>query len=440
MFARNSLNILSRRAFSSKNAAQRTVLKSSFISIKPFYLALGLVGASAGYLYVMNSRSAIHEYVICPVIRFITPDPENGHTIGMFCLKWGLAPKLFFDKDPESLHVNVFGKTLTNPLGCAAGLDKNAVAIDGIMPAGFSYLEVGTVTPLPQPGNPRQRMFRLPDDDAVINRFGFNSEGHEAVAKNLTKRIKSHLNSYFNDKHFETLSLYKNKMLAVNIGKNKTGDEVQDYIKGVEKFQSLADVLVINVSSPNTPGLRDLQEESKLTNLLTQVVAKRDSLVNRGDALGEKTHRPPILVKIAPDLTEPEFQSIVESAKASKIDGIIVSNTTIQRPDSLKTKDKTLVNQTGGLSGRPLKPFALRALKTVAKYSKDSDLVLVGCGGIYTGKDAIEFAKAGATFVQIYTSYGYSGPTIVARIKDEIADELKKEGKTWMEIIGEDNK
>lgn len=439
MFARNGLNITSRRAFFTKNV-QRQAIQSSFLGSKAMMITAGILGSGVAYLYVMNSRSAIHEYLVCPIVRLITPDAENGHKLGIWCLKWGLAPKLFFDKDPESMQVEVFGTTMSNPVGCAAGLDKDAVAIDGIMPAGFGYMEIGTVTPLGQPGNPRPRFFRLPEDDAVINRYGFNSSGHDVVFANLTKRITKYLKSYTTGKEKSNLSLYDNKFLAVNLGKNKTGDEVKDYLKGVERFQALADALVINVSSPNTPGLRDLQGEAKLTNLLTQIVAKRDSLIKKGNALGKPTHNPPILVKIAPDLTEPELQSIVEAAKKSKIDGIVVSNTTIARPSTLKTSDETLKNQAGGLSGKPLKPFSIKALKTVAKYSKGSDLVLVGCGGISTGKDAVDFAKAGATFVQLYTAYAYTGPGLIARIKDEINDELKKENKTWMEIIGEDNK
>lgn len=439
MMHRVGFNVIGRRSFFTVNA-RRQVLKSSFMGLKPLQLTALLLAGSAGYLYFMNARSAIHEYVVCPVVRLITPDPENGHKLGIWCFKWGLSPKLYFDKDPESLHVNVFGTTMTNPIGCAAGLDKDAEAIDGIMPTGFGYMEVGSVTPVAQPGNPRPRFFRLPADDAVINRYGFNSSGHDVVYNNLMKRVNKFLNSYFGDKSIDKLSLYKDNLLAVNLGKNKNGDEVKDYLKGVEKFQSLADVLVINVSSPNTPGLRDLQNEAKLTNLLSEIITKRDSQSNKPNALGKQNHKPPVLVKIAPDLTEPELQSIVEAAKKSKVDGIIVSNTTIQRPNTLKTQDETLRNQVGGLSGKPLKPFALKAMKAVSKYAKDSDLVLVGCGGISSGKDAIEFAKAGATFVQLYTSYAYVGPALIARIKDEVAEELKKEGKTWMEIIGEDNK
>lgn len=416
-------------------------LKSSVVSPKILLYTAGLLGGSLVGFYVTNSRSAIYEYLVCPLVRFATPDAEKGHTLGIWFLKWGMAPRLWFDKDDDLLHVNVFGKHLTNPIGCAAGFDKDGVAIDGIFSGGFGYVEIGSITPLPQPGNPKPRFFRLPMDEAVINRYGFNSSGHENVKNTLQSRVSSFINSYiFKDNTIENLSLYKNKLLGINLGKNKTGDEVDDYLKGVENFQKFADVLVINVSSPNTPGLRGLQKESILTDLLTQVVAKRDSLVSEGNALGAKIHRPPVLVKVAPDLNEEEIKSIAQAAKKSKVDGIIVSNTTVQRPDSLITTDANLVNQAGGLSGKPLKPFSLKTLKTMAKYTKDSSLVLVGCGGISSGSDAIEFAKAGASFVELYTAYAYKGPGLVAKIKDEVTEQLRKEGKTWSQIVGEDVK
>ncbi|CAH01462.1 dihydroorotate dehydrogenase 2 [Kluyveromyces lactis] len=416
-------------------------LKAGISGPKLLKYTVGIaIGSFAGF-YFSNSRSAFHEYVLCPMLRLVTPDAEDGHKLGIWFLKNGLAPRLWFDNDDKVLNVNIFGKKLTNPIGCAAGLDKNGDAIDGILSGGFGYIEIGSVTPLPQPGNPRPRFFRLPLDDAVINRYGFNSSGHDTVVNTLQSRITSFINSYmFKDNSVENLSLYKDKLLGVNLGKNKTGDEVQDYLKGVESFQKYADVLVINVSSPNTPGLRSLQKESILTDLLTQVVAKRDSLVTSGNALGAKTHKPPVLVKVAPDLVEEEIKSIAEAAKKSKVDGIIISNTTIQRPTTLITEDSDLVSQAGGLSGKPLKPLALKALKTMAKYTKGSGLVLVGCGGISSGADAIEFAKAGASMVELYTAYAYKGPGLIAKIKDETTELLKKENKTWSEIIGEDIK
>ncbi|RLV89710.1 Dihydroorotate dehydrogenase [Spathaspora sp. JA1] len=412
---------------------KRTTLKSSFIP-GPIVFIGGFAVALAGGYYLLDSRSAFHEYVLCPLIRTFT-DGEQGHKLGIFFMKYGLAPRLLdegYNDQSDVLGVEVFGTKLRNPIGLAAGLDKDGEAIESLFNSGFSYVEIGSITPEPQPGNPKPRFFRLSRDEAVINRYGFNSSGHFNVISNLKLRF----NKLF--KAGESSNAFKSgKLLGINLGKNKFGDEIEDYTKGVERLGPYADVLVINVSSPNTPGLRDLQNESKLTNLLTTVVKQRDEVL-KTNLLGKK---PPILVKVAPDLTEPEIESIANSAKSAKVDGIIISNTTIQRPvENLLTTDQELINQTGGLSGKPLKPIALNALRTLRKYTKDSNLVLIGCGGISSGKDALEFGKAGATFIQLYTSFAYRGPGLVAKIRDQLAEELRKEGKTWQQIIGEENK
>lgn len=405
-------------------------LKSGLLT-NPFLFSGALLGAGLFTYYCFDAKSSIHEYVICPLIRNLT-DAEDGHRLGVFLMSWGLSPTLRGDYDPKALEVDLFGKKLSNPVGIAAGLDKNGEIIDPLFDVGFGYVEIGSITPEPQPGNPKPRFFRLPRDDAVINRYGFNSNGHVDVVIRLKERLEKFFRSNSSTPDVGN-SLRQGKILGINLGKNKTGDEVEDYLKGVENFNQFADILVINVSSPNTPGLRNLQGESKLTNLLTQIVSKRDSLIS----LHNKST--PILVKIAPDLEESEIKSIVNSAKASKINGIIVSNTTIQRPQSLKSS-QDLVQQTGGLSGAPLKPFSLKALKTAAKYTQGSDLILVGCGGISSGKDALEFGKAGAKYIQLYTSFAYKGPGLVYKIKKELTEELQKEGKTWEQIVGSDLK
>jgi dihydroorotate dehydrogenase len=358
-------------------------------------------------------------------------------------MKYGLVPKLLdehLNDTSDVLGVDVFGTRLRSPIGLAAGLDKDGEAIDALFDVGFSYVEIGSITPEPQPGNPTPRFFRLPRDDAVINRYGFNSTGHFNVVASLKVRFAKLLESFRinhnSDQNPTSNSFRDGKLLGVNLGKNKFGDEVTDYVKGVSRLGPYADVLIVNVSSPNTPGLRDLQSELKLTNLLATVVKERNTL---GVNLLNK--KPPVLVKVAPDLTEPEIESIANSAKAAKVDGIIISNTTIQRPtENLLTTNTNLINQTGGLSGKPLKPLSLKALKTLRKYTKDSDLVLVGCGGISSGKDALEFGKAGATFIELYTAFAYKGPALPSKIRDELVVELKKEGKTWQQIIGEDDK
>lgn len=414
--------------------SSRPVLQASIIP-RPLLLTVGAAGAAAAAFYVLDARAGIHEWLLCPLIRTFT-DGETGHKLGIELMKYGLAPRLRGeDKRLENelepiLGVDVFGYRLKSPIGLAAGLDKDGVAIESLFNTGFSYVEIGSITPEAQPGNPKPRFFRLPRDDAVINRYGFNSSGHLPVVATLARRLLGHENP-------ETYSnaLRDGRLLGINLGKNKNGDEVEDYVKGVQRLGPYADVLVVNVSSPNTQGLRDLQSEQKLTNLLTSVVDERNKLGT--NKLGKK---PPVLVKVAPDLTEQEIEAIATSAKASKADGIVISNTTIKRPDNLFTTDKNLVNQTGGLSGKPLKPLALQALRTLRKYTKDSDLVLVGCGGISSGQDALEFGKAGATFVQLYTAFAYKGPGLPAKIRDELAELLKKEGKTWQQIVGSDDK
>lgn len=437
-FKQLTLSLIARRL---KSSAQHQPLRSNFVP-SPIVFVAGLAVAAVGGYYCLDSRSAIHEYVLCPLIRTFT-DAELGHKLGIFFMKYGLSPRLLDDgKNDQSdvLGVQVFGHKLKNPIGLAAGLDKDGEAIESLFNCGFSYVEIGSITPEPQPGNPQPRFFRLPKDDAVINRYGFNSSGHFNVLATLKLRFNKLLNkfgtSHSSEQHPFSNAFQQGKLLGINLGKNKFGDEVNDYVKGVERLGPYADVLVINVSSPNTPGLRDLQSEAKLTNLLTTVVKERNVLGK--NLLGNK---PPVLVKVAPDLTEPEIESIANSAKEAKVDGIIISNTTIQRPvDRLLTTDKQLINQAGGLSGKPLKPLSLKALRTLRKYTKDSDLVLIGCGGISNGKDALEFGKAGATFIELYTAFAYKGPGLVGKIRDELAEELRKEGKTWEQIIGSDDK
>ncbi|CAK9435955.1 uncharacterized protein LODBEIA_P05590 [Lodderomyces beijingensis] len=418
---------------------RRPVLKSSVGSSSVIVLA-GIVGGTVLGYYLLDSRSSIHEYVICPLIRTFT-DAETGHKLGIFLLKHGLAPRLLdegINDHADVLGVSVFGKKLKNPIGLAAGLDKDGEAIDSLFNCGFSYVEIGSITPEPQPGNPKPRFFRLGRDDAVINRYGFNSQGHFNVVATLRLRFNAWITK-FKQTHTADSTPYSNafqsgKLLGINLGKNKTGDEVQDYVQGVSRLGPYADILVVNVSSPNTPGLRNLQNEAKLTNLLQAVVAERDTHLKQ-NLLGSK---PPILVKIAPDLTEPEIESIATSVKQAKIDGIILSNTTIQRPAvKLLTSDEELINQAGGLSGKPLKEISLAAFQKLSKYTKGSGLVLVGCGGISSGKDALEFARAGASFIELYTAFAYQGPGLVAKIRDELVVELKKEGKTWQQIVDE---
>lgn len=399
--------------------------------------ATAVLGASAGaayYFYGRDSRTSFHKYVSVPLMRAVL-DGEQAHRASIELLQhtsWApRAPRDWDDvNDPERLlEVTLFKNaanpkvkpvTLRNPLGLAAGYDKHAEAIDGLFNLGFSYVEVGSVTPEPQEGNPKPRVFRLERDQAVINRYGFNSDGHLAVAARLRMREAALDISRGQD---TTFSGRPETALAVNLGKNKTGDEVGDYTKGIDTLGPHADVLVVNVSSPNTPGLRDLQSESKLTNLLKTVVARRDSLPYES--------LPPVVVKIAPDLTAPEIESIASAVKASKVDGVIVSNTTIARPSSLRS-DPTLTAQTGGLSGAPVKPYSIKALSTLRK-ELGPDVTIIGAGGIASGQDALDFAAAGADFVQLYSSMVYGGPGLPVEIKKDILKGLQ--GQKWSAVV-----
>ncbi|CAG8499885.1 16001_t:CDS:2 [Cetraspora pellucida] len=394
--------------------------------------------------YYFDSRAAIHKYFITPVLRNVT-DAETSHKFAIWVAKWGFCPKDKF-ADDEKLAVRAWGKTFSNPIGLAAGFDKHGEAIDSLFDLGFGYVEIGSVTPEPQPGNPQPRMFRLHYDKAVINRYGFNSVGHKMVELRLRDRLRRYLyqsaklhprvtasllasspdGASLSDALGINRSLKDDKLLGINLGKNKSSDpeSINDYVKGIKSLGPYADVLVINVSSPNTPGLRGLQRKDIFEKLLNEVIIARNSLSGPNPAL---------LVKIAPDLSDDELDDIADAAMKSGVDGIIVSNTTISRPNSLYS-DSSLVSETGGLSGPPLKPLALKSLRRIYQRT-NGELTLIGCGGISDAKDALEYARAGATLVQLYTSFAYDGVGKVREIKDKILSELKD--KKWVDVIGE---
>ncbi|KAI0085842.1 dihydroorotate dehydrogenase [Irpex rosettiformis] len=383
-----------------------------------FVVSTGLFAA-----YYFDCRSAIHRYVLTPIVRY-TLDPETGHKFAVKVLRSGLSPR-DTQKDDETLGLNLWGTQLSNPVGLAAGFDKNGEAVDGLFNLGFSWVEIGSVTPKPQDGNPKPRMFRLSEDEAVINRYGFPSEGHVSVLNRLLARIPK----FHQPNPEENASLHTDALLAVNLGKNKSSppDSIDDFVAGVRAFAPHADVLVVNVSSPNTPGLRGMQSRSLLQELLSGVLKARDDVVSAHSL----TQKPKLVLKIAPDLTEDEIADVAAAVRNSGVDGVVVSNTTIKRPDSLLSSNKI---ETGGLSGPPLKPYSLAALRTL-RALLPAEVPIFGCGGIASGADALEYARAGATAVQIYTSFGYDGVGTCRRIKDELVEELKKEGTTWAEVV-----
>lgn len=397
--------------------------------------ALTALGTAGALVYFHDPRASAFKYIVMPAGRLLVPDGELAHnlTITYFKLpfiKPQLPKKWLSLVDPEhKLEQTVCDKPassnvprdsrvrslkLATPVGIAAGFDKGANVIDTLFGLGFSWVEIGSVTPLEQPGNPRPRVFRLVKDKAFVNRFGFNSEGHAVVADRI--RALGPLKGKGANPD--------GKVLAVNLGKNKTGDEVEDYVKGVHTFGELADALVVNVSSPNTPGLRDLQDGGKLGGLLTRLVKERNSL--------KLNELPPLLVKIAPDLSVDQVKAIASAVKSSGIDGVVVGNTTIQRPEELKSSPE-LIAETGGLSGPPVKPFEIKVLKAL-RAELGPDLTVIGCGGVSTADDALEFAKSGADLVQLYTSLAYDGPGVPSLLTEDL---IKKLGsQTWSQYTG----
>jgi dihydroorotate dehydrogenase len=296
--------------------------------------------------------------------------------------------------DDPRLATTVFGKTFPNPIGLAAGFDKDAEVPDAMLKLGFGFVECGTVTPLPQAGNPKPRLFRLSEDRAVVNRMGFNNKGMDSAAARLARRARRGI-------------------VGINIGANKDSiDRIADYEIAFARLSPLADYVTVNVSSPNTPGLRGLQNRDELRRLLAVLTARRG-----GRAI-------PLLLKIAPDLDASAMDDIASVVIEAGIDGLIVSNTTLARPASLQSAN---AKETGGLSGKPLFEPSTQVLQGMRE-RVGTGLVLIGVGGIATGADAYAKFRAGANLVQIYTALAFKGPGLIARIKRELVDCLVRDG------------
>jgi len=326
--------------------------------------------------------------------------PETAHVLAVRALAAGLGPKVKDAPDPI-LKTQALGLTFPNPVGVAAGFDKDARAPDALLALGFGFAEAGTVTPEPQPGNPKPRMFRLEEDRAVINRLGFNNQGLDAYCARLAARHD------------------RPGVVGANIGANKNSeDRIADYVTGLNHVAGLVSYVTVNVSSPNTPGLRDLQASAALRDLAGKVSAARDALAKFGDS------PLPLVLKIAPDLAAEDIRDAVEIAIENGFRGLIVSNTTIARPETLKSPHK---DETGGLSGAPLLTPSTEALR-VAAYVNKGRLTLIGAGGVSSGATAYEKIRAGASLVQLYTAFGYDGPSLIPRINQELAELLRRDG------------
>jgi dihydroorotate dehydrogenase len=326
------------------------------------------------------------------VLRLL--DAEDAHRLAVLALK--IPPFVRLLPDEPRLAVRAFGLNFPNPIGMAAGFDKHAEVPDALLKLGFGFVEVGTVTPKPQGGNPRPRLFRLNADEGVINRLGFNSEGAEAALRRLAARA------------------HRGGVVGVNIGANKDStDRIADYVRLIETFAPVASYFTVNISSPNTPGLRDLQQGPILNELLARVMDARARM-------SRQTGTTPVLIKIAPDLTLGELDDMVAAARAHRVDGMIVGNTTLARPPSLRDRN---AREPGGLSGRPL--FALATRMLAETYVRvEGAFPLIGVGGIDSGPAAVAKVRAGACLIQLYSALVFRGLGLINDIKLTLADAI----------------
>lgn len=333
---------------------------------------------------------------------------ETAHMTTVRLLRAGLGPKAAL-QDRADLYTQVGGLTLPNPVGLAAGFDKNAEVPDAMLRAGFGFVECGTVTPRPQAGNPQPRLFRLPDHQAVINRMGFNNEGLDAFSGRLRQRRN------------------KPGLVGANLGANKdSGDRIADYVEGLTRLWGLSDYFTINISSPNTPGLRKLQGSTEMDELLDRIAQTRVQLAQTGTNY-------PIFLKVAPDLSERDVPRVVEQVQTYALDAIIVANTTIDRPDVIGTQWK---DEAGGLSGQPLFEKSTRLLGQFYDATQ-GQIDLIGVGGIGSGAQAYAKIQAGAKAVQLYSALVFQGPQLVGEICDDLSARLAADGfKTIGEAVG----
>lgn len=340
-------------------------------------------------------------------------DAEKAHNAAINFLKFcpNSATLFALDKKYENLKTRVFDLDFSNPIGMAAGFDKNAEVFATISKFGFGFVEVGTVTPKAQSGNEKPRLFRLEEDEAVINRLGFNNLGAEVFSENIEKNLAKF-----------------SGIFGANIGKNKdTENALDDYLPLLKKYYINASYITINISSPNTKNLRDLQKEDQLDLFLSAIMKQKNELKER---IKKNT---PILLKVAPDLTEEEQKTIAEIALKNQIDGLIISNTTISRPQNLKSK---FANETGGLSGKPLFVPSTEVLRNFYKLT-EGKIPLIGVGGVSSAADVYEKIKNGASLVQIYSAFVYQGFGLVEKIKQELSEMIKKDGfSSISQVVG----
>ena len=420
-----------------------------------------LLGGAASYAYITDTRASIHQWLAVPALRLLHADPEEAHHAGIRYIKglynFNLHPRERGTPD-DSLKVEVFGHVLDNPIGTSAGIDKNAEIPSPLFALGPAIVEVGGVTPHPQEGNPQPRVFRLPSQNALINRYGLNSEGVEHVAMQLRQRVRQF--AYDNglgitpeserivldgEAQVPPGSLVPGKLLAVQVAKNKTTPDndieavANDYATCVDHLAKYADILVVNVSSPNTPGLRDLQATGPLTAILSAVV-------DSAKATQRKT-KPAVMVKVSPDEdSDAQIEGICSAVWSSGVDGIIVGNTTKKRPDPIPkgyimpAKEEKVLTEMGGYSGPQMFGRTLDLVKRyrskldqgppegaeVARRPEEKDKVIFATGGITNGEQCLQILNAGASVCQIYTAMMYGGVGTVTRMKREMREAMQR--------------
>lgn len=363
----------------------------------------GLLSFSAFSIY--RGDETIYSKILMPFVSNYV-DPETAHGMCLFLTKYKLikCQDKLTPEQANKLKIKIFDLSFPNPIGLAAGFDKNSSAIDGLPYYGLGFAEVGTVTPRPQDGNPKRRIFRINEDKALINRCGFNNRGIDFVRKNLSGK-----------QSLEPM------IVGLNLGKNKDTDHLSsDYVIGLEKSKDigLIDYIVINISSPNTPGLRDSQEKKKLESLLDDVLSSMNKLgITK-----------PLLIKVAPDLSKEQIKDIADvimkkSCQSTKVSGIILTNTTLTRPHG---SSEPSYQEFGGLSGKPLRDLSTQVISDFYKLTKGC-LPIIGVGGVSSGQDAYEKIRAGASLVQLYTGLTYEGPPVVNKIKRELAELLERD-------------
>lgn len=347
-----------------------------------------------------------------PLVRKL--DPEKAHELAIDALTLGISVPFKRPEDDPALATRALGMRFSNPIGIAAGFDKNARVLRPLARLGFGFVEAGTVTPRPQPGNPKPRLFRLEEDRAVINRMGFNNQGIDRFAVRLARLTRPLPSGRAGGAGVP---------VGANIGINKTGaDPERDYPALVARVKPYVNYIVLNVSSPNTPGLRGLQDAARLKGILDAIAARHPE-------------RPPLLVKLAPDLEDDAIAPIVEAAIQGGVQGLIINNTTLARPDSLRSPHK---GESGGLSGRPLAARSTQMLRLVANIAAGR-LALVSCGGIESGQDILDRIRLGADLVQVYTAFAYEGPALIARLKREMLQIMRAQGiETLDDVRGVD--